>query len=171
MSIADVLTVIILWLEDENITKITRNYGIHRNTVSKIFLNLQKLVATHHQDKLICLGGQRIIFQIDESLFSHRQKYNVGRVPDIQIWVFGIVYTSFKPVLGYMHIAENGSATTLLSIIDKIWLPGTIYTGMNWQHKEHWQDFRLWTFNSKSFTKFCKSNKWSVYAIWWIILG
>ena len=114
------MTLIILWIEDESITKITRNYGIHRNTVSKIFLNLQKLVATHHQDKLICLGGQRIIFQIDESLFSHRQKYNVGRVPDTQIWVFGIVYTSSRPALGHMQIVDNRSSVTLLSIIDKI---------------------------------------------------
>ena len=114
------MTLIILWIEDESITKITRNYGIHRNTVSKFFLKLQEFFATHLQDKLICLDGQRIICQTDESLFSHRQKYNVGRVPNTQIWVFGIVYTSFKPALGYMQIVDNRSSVTLLSIIDKI---------------------------------------------------
>ena len=65
--------------------------------------------------------------------FFHRQKYRIGRVPKTQIWVFGIVDTSFKPALSYMQIVENRSTTTFLSIIDRICLPETIIHSDEWE--------------------------------------
>ncbi|KCZ78308.1 hypothetical protein H311_00662, partial [Anncaliia algerae PRA109] len=51
-------------------------------------------VANHIDEEQILLGGPGIVFQIDESCYSHRLKAHMGRAPQDPIWVFGIVDTS-----------------------------------------------------------------------------
>ena len=77
------------------------------------------------------LGGPNVIFQVDESVFSHKQKYHRGRSSD-EIWVFRIVDTSFKPAKDYVEVVSKRSANILLPIIRRICLPGTIVHSDQW---------------------------------------
>ena len=78
------------------------------------------------------LGGPGVICQIDESAFSHKPKYHRGRAPKSEIWVFGIVDTSFTPGRAYLQIVEDRSAATLLPIIRDVCKPGTIIHSDSW---------------------------------------
>jgi hypothetical protein len=77
-------------------------------------------------------GWQDIICQVNESLFTYRPKYNRGRSPEKPIWVFGIVDTSFTPTRGYMEFVEKRDKETLLPIIERVCLPGSIIIADRW---------------------------------------
>ena len=79
------------------------------------------------------LGGAAIICQIDESLFCHKTKYNVGRRSNNQAWVFGIFDCSYTPSKGYMEIVNDRSASTLLPIIRNVCKIGTIIHSDSWK--------------------------------------
>lgn len=73
----------------------------------------------------ISLGGPDIICQCDESLFVHKAKYNHGRRPSDQVWVFGIADTSFKPARFYVEIVAQRDSETLFPIVVRMCKPGT----------------------------------------------
>ena len=70
-------------------------------------------INKHFNINPVKLGGANVVCQVDESLFCHKQKYHRGRVSNHQIWVFGIVDTSFVPARGFMTVVPNRSAATL----------------------------------------------------------
>ena len=80
----------------------------------------------------IALGGTGIICAIDESCFSHKQKYHRGRAPEREIWVFGIVDTSFKPARAYLQIVDDRTQETLLPIIHRVCRVGTTIFSDSW---------------------------------------
>ena len=80
----------------------------------------------------IFLGGPGIIYQIDESLFVHKQKYHRGRTSEHQVWAFEIVNASYVPVRGYMEIVARKNKATLLYTIRRTCLPGTIIYSDRW---------------------------------------
>ena len=63
------------------------------------------------------LGGPGVVVQIDESLFNHTSKYQRGRRPDKETWVFGIADTSTKLAVTYMQTVAKRDAETLLPIV------------------------------------------------------
>jgi len=130
--LADVWTAVIMWCEDESISKAVRSFGLDRETVRKIYNELRNIVSEHLQHDPIRLGGLGIICQIDESLMCHKQKYHRGRVARAQTWVFGIVDTSFKPAKGCMEVVSYRSAETLLEVIKRVCKPGTIIYSDEW---------------------------------------
>ena len=79
------------------------------------------------------LGGPGVVVQIDESLFRHKSKYHRGRAPKKEVWVFGMVDTSFKPVRGYMEIVDRRDAATLIPIIERHVAPGSIIYSDQWR--------------------------------------
>lgn len=85
----------------------------------------------------IILGGQGVICQIDKSLFCHKQKNYVGKISDTQMWIFGIVNTSFCPAKRYMEIALSRSSGALLQIIERVRKPGTEI------HSNEWASYRI----------------------------
>lgn len=117
---------IILWLEVENASKISRNYGMHQNTVCKIFYDLRERISHNIEQDPPKPGGQGIVCKIGESLFCHKQKYHRGRVPNALVWVFGIVDTSVKQARGFIQIVLNKSAETLIPTMANVFRPGTI---------------------------------------------
>ena len=92
------------------------------------------------------LGGQGVIVQVDESLFRHKPKitqkhvvnpililqHHSGRATTSEVWVFGIVDTSYQPALGYMEIVQCRDAATLLPIIQAHTAPGSIVHSDDW---------------------------------------
>ena len=79
------------------------------------------------------IGGPGVVVQIDESLFRHKSKYHRGRAPKKEVWVFGMVDTSFKPVRGYMEIVDRRDAATLIPIIERHVAPGSIIYSDQWR--------------------------------------
>ena len=79
------------------------------------------------------LGGPGVVVQIDESLFNHKSKYQRGRRPDKETWVFGIADTSTKPAVTYMQAVAKRDAATLLPIIQKVVRPGSIVYSDEWR--------------------------------------
>ena len=132
LSLADVWTVILMWCENESVCNTSRNFGICRPTIKKIYEELRSIVAIQQSNDPVCLGGPGIVCQIDESLFSHKQKYHRGRATREPVWVFGIVDTSFKFAKGYMEIVSDRSANTLLPIINRVCRPGTVIYSDEW---------------------------------------
>ena len=92
-------------------------------------------INKHFNINPVKLGGANVVCQVDESLFCHKQKYHRGRVSNHQIWVFGIVDTSFVPARGFMTVVPNRSAATLKPIIQHVVRPGTII------HSDEWRSY------------------------------
>lgn len=101
ISLIDVFTVIFLWTQDKSFSEIERNFGVSRVTITKVIAKIRQVTMDYFAAVPISLGGPDIICQCDESLFVHKAKYNHGRRPSDQVWVFGIADTSFKPA-GFM---------------------------------------------------------------------
>lgn len=75
------------------------------------------------------IGGPGIIVEIDEAKFGHR-KYNRGRIVDGQ-WIFGGIERGSKNM--FMEMVPDRSATTLLEVIKRKILPGTIIMSDCWK--------------------------------------
>lgn len=131
-----IIFTIYLWSENYMISSTVRLTGLSRNTVIIIYDFLRSICTQYFENYPIKLGGPQIICQIDESLFTHKQKYHRGRISDHQTWVFGIVDTSFSPARGFMKVVESRNKLTLLPIIENICLPGTII------HSDQWAAYR-----------------------------
>ena len=71
--------------------------GMSRQRVQQHFLLLREVCSTHLMNHPVSLGGANVIVQIDDSLFWHKPKYQRGRAPAADQWVFGIVDTSTTP--------------------------------------------------------------------------
>jgi len=87
----------------------------------------------------IILGGLQNNVQVDESLFCHKgskSQNNRGRRAQQEIWVLGMVDTSYSPALGYMEIVQQRDAATLLPIINSHVAPGTVV------HTDEWATYR-----------------------------
>ena len=80
--------------------------------------------------------------QVDESLFRHKPtvmdtsyilaftnnifQYLCGRSTSTEVWVSGMVDSSYTPALGYMRLDARRDAATLLPFIQNHVAPGTI---------------------------------------------
>ena len=77
----------------------------------------------------VCIGGEGLHVEIDESLFV-RRKYNVGRAVRQQ-WVFGGVCRETGEC--FIYAVNDRSSTTLLGIIKKAIMPGTTIISDQWR--------------------------------------
>ena len=114
-----------------------RQLDISQRGASDMFQKFRKICTEYFIDNPVQLGGQGIIVEVDESCFSHKPKHHRGRTPTKPLWVFGLVDTSIQPAIGYMEIVEKRNAETLLPIIKRTVLPGTII------HSDEWRDSRI----------------------------
>lgn len=118
--------------DDYNIRKLSEELALSRHTLGTFFGKLRNLCCQFLLQHPVKLGGPSVICQIDESLFCHKAKYHRGRGPSEQVWVFGIVDTSFTPGRGYMCVVPNRSENTLLPIIESVVLPETTIWSDSW---------------------------------------
>ena len=108
-----------------------KNLNISKPKLVKIFFLIRYQCCMYMSENFPKLGESNVICLVDESLFSHKQKYQRGRSSD-EVWVGGIVDTSFKPAKGYVEVVSKTSVNILLPIIRGICLPGTIV------HRDQW---------------------------------
>lgn len=125
LPIIDVFSVIFLWAENKAFCDIAKDLNMNHMTISKIIKRLREKIQDHLINAPIKLGGPGKVCQIDESLFLHKVKYNRGRRPSEQVWVFGIADISRSPSRFFLSVVPDGSARTLFPIISAVCLPGT----------------------------------------------
>ncbi|KRH93706.1 hypothetical protein M153_6350002092 [Pseudoloma neurophilia] len=89
-------------------------------TVTKIHSEVRSLFRIYYDNVPMILGGPRRIVEIDESLFVHKTKYNVGRFAETHVSVFGIADTTFTPAKVYLEVVESRFAQRLLPIIKQV---------------------------------------------------
>ena len=102
------------------------------NSAVQVYQWLRDVCSTMLQQHPIKIGGPGAKVQIDESLYRHKPKRHRGEATQNEVWVFGLVDTSYSPALGYMEIAPRRDAATLLPIIQARMLPGTIIHSDEW---------------------------------------
>lgn len=125
MSLKKIVQLFQLWAENLSEKKIVDLTGVSRSFVVEFMKYLRLACQYHMKRNPVRLGGEGIICQVDESCFSAKRKNGVGKRTK-QIWVFGIVDTSTTPSKSFVTVVKNRRAKTLLSIIEKVCLPGTI---------------------------------------------
>jgi transposase-like protein len=107
--------------------------GVSQKTIVQLYQYMRYVCSTKLLNTPPDLGGPGVVVQIDESLFNHKSKYQRGRRPDKETWVFGIADTSTKPAVTYMQTVAKRDAATLLPIIQKVVRPGSIVYSDEWR--------------------------------------
>lgn len=133
ISLNQFLSICWCWFNDDSVKQAMEFSGCADKTIIKVFDKLRERAITMLNRNNLQLGGQDIVVQIDESMFRHKPKNHRGRATDEEIWVFGLVDTSFTPSKGYMCIVPDRSQNTLLPIIQQVCLPGTIIWSDEWR--------------------------------------
>jgi transposase-like protein len=128
----------ILWrwnLETTN-AHIMAEIPVCANILIKFCKRLRQCCYNFWQANPLRLGGIGIVCQIDESLFRYKPKYHRKRAPENEIWIFGIVDTSFSPGRGYIQVVESRAARVLLPIVHSVLRNGSIV------HSDEWAAYR-----------------------------
>ena len=133
ISLQTWLDLLYRWSNEEQISMVQKSLTISTPVIIKIFQKLRSCVSLYWERNPLRLGGDQVICQIDESLFVPKQKYHRGRVASEQIWVFGIVDTSYTPARGVMIVVPNRRAETLKPLITRYVRPGSIIHSDEWR--------------------------------------
>lgn len=127
------LYVIYLWSQQTKVTTVVKQTQVGEKTVIQMYQYLRDVCTAKLVNTPIDLGGAGTVVEIDESLFNHKSKYNRGRRPQKEQWVFGLADTSHKPAITYLELVDKRDAATLLPIIRKAVKPGTIIHSDQWK--------------------------------------
>ena len=160
------LHLLYLWAQNSPVQVAADTLGVSRQCVQQHFLFLREVCSTHLMNHPVSLGGANVIVQIDESLFRHKPKYHRGRAPAADQWVFGIVDTSTTPGVGYMELVPDRRAVTLIPIIQRVVLPGSIIHSDQWaayQPLVHHRNYHFQTVNH--------SQNWRPHTVYRKLLG
>ena len=83
------------WASNSKVQLAADAIGISHTSVMQCNKFLREICSRKLCQVPIVLGGPGVVVQIDESLFSHKVKAHQGRPPTQEVWVFGIVDTSY----------------------------------------------------------------------------
>jgi len=122
------------WSNDMKQIEMVKELNIDKNTASDWCLDMRELCQYYFLSKDSQIGGYnsdgtRKIVEIDESLFF-RRKYNRGRYKGSQ-WVFGGIERGTKKC--FLVSVANRSRDTLMAIINKRILPGSLIISDKWK--------------------------------------
>lgn len=125
---SDALLIGYFWLCKSTYTNIINITGHSSHTITNFMKYFRQLVINTLDNDETIIGGSDIIVEIDESKFGKR-KYNQGHKVD-GVWIVGgIERTSEKKC--FVEIVSNRTAETLLEVISRHVMPGSIiYTDM-----------------------------------------
>ena len=132
LPMSKLLHCIYLWALETSIVSATAQLAVSAPTLVDFYNFLREVCSTALIRNPVQLGGPGRIVQIDESLFAHKPKYHRGRAPQSEIWVFGMADCTSNPALGFMQIVDRRNAETLLPIIQRHILPGSIVYSDQW---------------------------------------
>jgi transposase-like protein len=130
LSVNLVMQIAYLWLLNMPSSGI-RNYTGHSSaTIASYLKHLRQLVSDHIRSSDLQIGGEGVIVEVDESKFGKR-KYNRGHQVE-GVWVVGGVERTGER-LAFLETVQDRSANTLLDIIQRNVLPGTIIYSDLWK--------------------------------------
>ncbi|KAK2557526.1 hypothetical protein P5673_020277, partial [Acropora cervicornis] len=133
VSLGAILRVIFSFTQDDSQRRMAENVNLNRNLVSHICRTLQDFCSMDLQYRpVIPFGGAGAVVKCDESKFNHKAKYNRGRRPARDTWVFGIITAEYSPARGYFTVVDRRDADTLWPIIDQCILPGSEVQTDDW---------------------------------------
>ncbi|KAG0439668.1 hypothetical protein DMUE_2278 [Dictyocoela muelleri] len=112
------------------------NLELCRRSIHKFYKKLRMLCHEYMNNNPVLLGGNGIIVQIYETCLCHKHKFNRGRATGEQIWIFGIVDTSYTPARVYIEIVQNRTKETLIPIIERVVAHNSII------HSDEWASYR-----------------------------
>ncbi|KAI5152795.1 hypothetical protein ENBRE01_3008 [Enteropsectra breve] len=120
-----------LWSIGTSAKDCIRLCGIGGNRVHTYYKFLRQACEYYFEQNTLQLGGPGSVCEVDESLFSGRRKYNVGR-DLLKIWVFGIADRSFVPARSYLVCVEKRDSDTLIPIIREVCVTGGAIHSDEW---------------------------------------
>ena len=124
------------WSGETTVKSAADTTGVSQKTIVQRYQYMRDVCSTKLLNTSPDLGGTGVVVQIDESLFNHKSKYQRGRRPDKETWVFriaDIADTSTKLAVTYMQTVAKRDAATLLPIIQKVVRPGSIVYSDEWR--------------------------------------
>ena len=110
----------------------TEQLAVSAKTLVDFYNFLREVCSAALIRNPVQLGGPSRIVQIDESLFAHKPKYHRGRGPQNEMWVFGMADCTSNPALRFVQIVDRRDAETLLPIIQRHILPGSVVYSDQW---------------------------------------
>ncbi|KAG0437334.1 hypothetical protein DMUE_3753 [Dictyocoela muelleri] len=131
----DIMTFIYFWSLDSSQLAMNSFLGINKNAISDWCLKCRMACRDFlYNNSEFFIGGLEDdgtpkVVEIDESMFSKR-KYNVGRLPNGQ-WVFGLLERGTRNCI--LITVPDRSANTLIPIIIRYVLPGTLIISDKWR--------------------------------------
>jgi hypothetical protein len=114
LLLAKLVYLMYLWSQDTMVKNAAETTGISQKTVVQMYQYFRDVCSTKPINSPAQLGGPGIVVQIHENLFNHKSKYQRGRRPSNETWVFGIVDTSTKLAITYMEAVAKRDKATLL---------------------------------------------------------
>ena len=112
INLKDWLLILYCFAQYMPVAKSAELTAISSKTIGQIYQALRKMMTNHFDRHPVKLGGPGRIVQIDESCFSHKRKYQRGRAPEKEIWVFGLVDTSYNPAKPFVKVVEKRRENT-----------------------------------------------------------
>lgn len=132
-SLNHLFSIIWKWGLEISQSNIMKEIPVARRLIVEIFKKLRNCCGKFLVQNPLKLGGRGLICQIDESLFRYKPKYHRGRATEHELWVFGIVDTTFRPSRGYMQVVEDRSSSTLIPIIQSVIREGSTVQSDEWR--------------------------------------
>ena len=114
------IRIIFKWTLGPTAKMVAIELSLDRRLVERMFSLLRDCCTHKLQRNPITIGTANFVVQIDESMFHHKQRAHVGRVARDQVWVFGMVDTSFIPSKGYCQIVQNRTRATLTGVMNRV---------------------------------------------------
>jgi hypothetical protein len=119
-----------LWLAGNTHASITTMTGYSNTTITNFMQYYRQLIASTLEADDMQIGGPGLVVEIDESKFGKR-KYNRGHHVD-GVWVLGGVERSQQRKM-FVEIVANRSEATLVEVLSRRILPGTIIYSDMWK--------------------------------------
>ena len=113
IPIQKIVHLIYLWSNHHSVTSASTDTGVSHRAIIQNYQYLRDVCSGKLMSVDEKLGGPGIIVQIVESLFRHKPKYQRGRRPASEQWVFGMADTSYKPAKVHMEMVARRDAETL----------------------------------------------------------
>lgn len=128
ITLQDFVVITYLWAYEISVTAAVDMSGLSKPSVIQWYSYLRDSCSHKLVTNPIHIGGVGEVVEIDESLVA-RRKYNRGHhVPEK--WVFGGINPNTR--IGFLKFVDDRSAATLLPLIERYILPGTLIRSDQW---------------------------------------
>lgn len=132
IGIENIIFIMYEWSFDTTISKAANEYGISESTVTDWYQKFRNMATFFYFAEINNkIGGPDITIEIDESLLV-KNKYRKGRKLSGQRWVFAGIERMNKAHF-FIELVENRSRESLISVIRRRILPGTIIMSDSWK--------------------------------------